>query len=867
MKDKNRPLILFDLNGVLVHHHFDGKSHVHTLRPGVRNLLDLKKHYDLGIYSSATERTVNFAISRLERGVGIFSKSRNSNPSRETNTPSQFDNDPNKLFVGGLPHYLSEEECMEILLPFGPLKYFTLVRDKSSGASKGYGFAIFEDASINETVIEGLNGMVMGNRTLSVRKNLPLKQEEAPSHGHTSLFDVILHREHCILASEAGLTREDAKPWDTVKPLEKYFGQDNGGVVLIDDSAHKSWPGEESCMVVLPTWAHDGSSNGVHTSNDDCEVLKKLTQIFKQIENDDYDFRTLVNLAKEEFFQEKERNIEMIDLATDSDSVELLTVFSDRGGESPQSKVAQGFTPLHYELERFAAMAAPSEEEVSYIKFLINKIDDTVRKIWPKARALIFGSQATALALPGSDLDVAIVGVGPKMSSASAGFSQREKGRIVSLLRDLVDALIEENLVSGYAEIINARIPIIKFEARLPHGNKGNIPVDISFGTETGIAAVEFIRANILELPPLRPMILFIKSALQERNLNEVFIGGLGSYALVNLVMAHLQLHGYDVILPQQMYNDGPNPVKLGQKWKDILRIPDFIPGHARQLPIDHLDNHVTLQFVREVTHHNHQSLLSHGCDLGMLLWDFLDYFGNRFEYYTSAVSVFHGGIINKGLFTQTNKPWLLAVEDPQDPGREICGGTSAIRDIQTRFRELAIDLADACEQGNGNVDNCGQFQRNVYQEKGPRSHQGGYETSKASRGLLMEDLNDGSLIASALDLILALDRGENGISARIRNAEKKYAKMKQIGKGNSTRIYAKNNKSARIDLRVRDKKIKKPKSKGKAKMINNTPSEKTTKSSPNPSKKRQSRASKAVQAQWSGKSRRRGQHFDMDCN
>ena len=847
-----------------MHHHFDGKSHVHTLRPGVHNLLDLKKYYDLGIYSSATERTVKIAVSRLERGVGILPKSRNSKPSRETNIPPRFDNDPNKLFVGGLPHYLSEEECMEIFLPFGPLKYFTLVRDKNSGASMGYGFAIFEDASINESVIEGLNGMVMGNRTLSIRKNLSLAQEEA----HTSLFDVILHREHCILASEAGLTRQDAKPWDTVKPLEKYFGQENGGVVLIDDSAHKSWPGEESCMVVLPTWTHNGSSNGIHISNDDCEVLQKLTQIFKQIENDDFDFSSLVNLAKEEFFQEKEHNVEMIDLATDSDSVELLTVFSDRGGESPQSKVDQRFTPLHYELERFAAMAAPSEEEISSINFLISKIDDITRKIWPKARALIFGSQATALALPGSDLDIAIVGVGPKMSSASAGFSQREKGRIVSLLRDLVDGLIEENLVSGYAEIINARIPIIKFEARLPHGNKGNILVDISFGTETGIAAVEFIRANILELPPLRPMILFIKSALQERNLNEVFIGGLGSYALVNLVMAHLQLHGYKVILPQQMSKDGLDLLNLGEKWKAIHQMAGYTSGNSHQLPGNHLDNHVTLQFVREVTHHNHQNLLSHGCDLGMLLWDFLDYFGNRFEYYTSAVSVFHGGIINKGLFTQTNKPWLLAVEDPQDPGREICGGTSAIRDIQIRFRELAINLADACEQDNGTADDCSPLQSNVDQKKDfePRSQQGSRQTSKASRGFLMKDLNEGSLIASALDLVLALDRGENGISARLRNAEKKYAKMQHIGKGNSSRIYARNTKSVKVDLRVTGKKIKKPKSKGKAKFIQDAPPEKTTKSSPNQSKKRQSKASRAVQAQWSGKSRRRGQHFDMDC-
>ena len=57
-----RPVILFDLNGVLVHHikrpADDGNSwyHTHVLRPGVSKLAALKEHFDLGVYSSATLR-------------------------------------------------------------------------------------------------------------------------------------------------------------------------------------------------------------------------------------------------------------------------------------------------------------------------------------------------------------------------------------------------------------------------------------------------------------------------------------------------------------------------------------------------------------------------------------------------------------------------------------------------------------------------------------------------------------------------------------------------------------------------------------------------------------------------------------------
>ena len=39
----------------------------------------------------------------------------------------------------------------------------------------------------------------------------------------------------------------------------------------------------------------------------------------------------------------------------------------------------------------------------------------------------------------------------------------------------------------------------------------------------------------------LRPITLVMKSFLAQRQLNEVFTGGVGSYALVNLIIAHLQ--------------------------------------------------------------------------------------------------------------------------------------------------------------------------------------------------------------------------------------------------------------------------------------------------------------------------------------
>lgn len=49
-----------------------------------------------------------------------------------TNVPDSI----NKIFVGGLPTYLNDEQVMELLKSFGELKAFNLVKDTANGTSK-----------------------------------------------------------------------------------------------------------------------------------------------------------------------------------------------------------------------------------------------------------------------------------------------------------------------------------------------------------------------------------------------------------------------------------------------------------------------------------------------------------------------------------------------------------------------------------------------------------------------------------------------------------------------------------------------------------------------------------------------------------
>ncbi|XP_070969997.1 splicing factor U2AF 65 kDa subunit-like [Oncorhynchus clarkii lewisi] len=75
-----------------------------------------------------------------------------------------------KLFIGGLPNYLNDDQVKELLISFGPLKAFNLVKDSATGLSKGYAFCEYVDVNLNDQAIAGLNGMQLGDKKLLVQR-------------------------------------------------------------------------------------------------------------------------------------------------------------------------------------------------------------------------------------------------------------------------------------------------------------------------------------------------------------------------------------------------------------------------------------------------------------------------------------------------------------------------------------------------------------------------------------------------------------------------------------------------------------------------------------------------------------------------
>ena len=121
--------------------------------------------YNPSAVPAGTEGEIKFDLSKL----GIVS--------------TTVEDGPNKVFVGGLPHHLNEKQVQELLQAFGRLKSFHLVRDLTTGTSKGYGFCEFVDPNATDIACEGLNGMQIGDRVLTVRRATAQDNNQGQSVG------------------------------------------------------------------------------------------------------------------------------------------------------------------------------------------------------------------------------------------------------------------------------------------------------------------------------------------------------------------------------------------------------------------------------------------------------------------------------------------------------------------------------------------------------------------------------------------------------------------------------------------------------------------------------------------------------------
>jgi RNA recognition motif-containing protein len=77
------------------------------------------------------------------------------------------------LYVGNLSYRLTEDELRQAFEEFGQVSSCTIIKDKVTGESKGFGFLEMADATEAEAAISGLNGRDLKGRKLNVNEARP----------------------------------------------------------------------------------------------------------------------------------------------------------------------------------------------------------------------------------------------------------------------------------------------------------------------------------------------------------------------------------------------------------------------------------------------------------------------------------------------------------------------------------------------------------------------------------------------------------------------------------------------------------------------------------------------------------------------
>ncbi|GMK58916.1 hypothetical protein CspeluHIS016_0603580 [Cutaneotrichosporon spelunceum] len=276
---------------------------------------------------------------------------------------------------------------------------------------------------------------------------------------------------------------------------------------------------------------------------------------------------------------------------------------------------------LNDEITAFYKFVTPTEAEYQVRKNVIEFISAHVRKWKPEMEVVAFGSWQTQLYLPMGDLDLVVVPppTRPWSTKDTANF-----------LTNLSVILRSSGIADKIALVLGAKVPIIKFVTRSQYGN---IPVDISFNQINGIDSGKIITHYLDALPGARELITVVKYFLSQRQMNEVFTGGLGSYSVICLVISFMQMHP-----------------KLRRSDMDAQR------------------------------------------NLGTLLLEFFELYGRSFNYDTIGISIRHGGEYflkrERGWTKKSGNPtpFLLSIEDPQNIDNDISGGSYGLPRVKMTF-------------------------------------------------------------------------------------------------------------------------------------------------------------------------------------
>ena len=77
------------------------------------------------------------------------------------------------IYVGNLSYETADDDLRKAFEAFGDVTTATVVKDKETGKSRGFGFIEMSDAAAAKAAIDGLNGKDLQGRALKVNEARP----------------------------------------------------------------------------------------------------------------------------------------------------------------------------------------------------------------------------------------------------------------------------------------------------------------------------------------------------------------------------------------------------------------------------------------------------------------------------------------------------------------------------------------------------------------------------------------------------------------------------------------------------------------------------------------------------------------------
>lgn len=80
-----------------------------------------------------------------------------------------------KIYVGNLAYSVNDAEINEMFAEFGNVNSASVIMDRDTGRSKGFGFVEMQSTTEADAAIAALNGKDMNGRALTVNEAKPMK--------------------------------------------------------------------------------------------------------------------------------------------------------------------------------------------------------------------------------------------------------------------------------------------------------------------------------------------------------------------------------------------------------------------------------------------------------------------------------------------------------------------------------------------------------------------------------------------------------------------------------------------------------------------------------------------------------------------